>query len=152
MKKILASAKATPETMFLLYTCPVWYETSVSLLKVTSANGNQAGIRFSIFIPKNTIAPWDTNRFHVQNMTEQEEPLDFTWVMLSEWDQIYAFVTGSNTEITFMIFWEEELYNRDERYGMINTNLDNIKIAIDDYTAQSILNTADLVVAIWNIP
>jgi hypothetical protein len=53
MKKILAAKKATAETMYELYVCPTNYETAVSLMKVTSSNGNQAGIRFSIFVVPN---------------------------------------------------------------------------------------------------
>jgi hypothetical protein len=108
-------------------------------MKVTSSNGNQAGIRFSIFVVPNWQSPWASNKFHIQNMVEQEDKLDFSWVTLSAGDKIYAFVTGSNTELTFHIFWEEELYNRDQRYEMLQSSSANISLKLD-IIAQAIGN------------
>ena len=132
MYKILATKEATPETDFIVYDVPANVNTRISLMKVTSSKGNQAWTRFAIHIVKAWDAPNETNRFHVQETWPREERIEFNNIGMEEDDMITIYVRWADTRLTVTVFWEEKLYNTDERYTMIDDQLTRMNDLTED--------------------
>ena len=105
MFKILWQKSVDQLTTYTLYTVPVNRHTKCSLLKIFPSRWERKDRRYEIYTVKSWETPSVDNLFHIWILWERWDRIEFTGVMLGQWDMII--VKSVDAEITYQLFGEE---------------------------------------------